>query len=296
MASAAQDADWNRNLQLMKFGADRADTAWQQGFTQQQYADSLEQQAFENQQAKDKQLAGYGQAMLNAGLTWRAAFAGIGAFCGLLLLCSAPALLRSAGTLQPVRAAEKSAAPLHVTSIMLLLGLCTLFNQCHQTLVNTWGTVYAQRSLAVSDSLAALAPSVLWAGIMLARFTASRVANARNTVHLILWGSVIGGAALSAAALLNLPVPAYLGLFAAGVFGGAVIPLAIARLCALYPAVSGRVTSIIFLTLVSPSLILPSLTGRMADAVGFRWVMVLSGVFLLISAVFAGLTRKSTKA
>ena len=59
---------------------------------------------------------------------------------------------------------------------------------------------------------------------------------------------------------------------------------------------SGRVTSIIFLTLVSPSLILPSLTGSMADAVGFRWVMVLSGVFLLISAVFAGLTRDSGKA
>ena len=236
------------------------------------------------------------QAMLNAGLTWRAAFAGIGAFCGLLLLCSAPTLLRSAKTLQPVRTGDKSAAPLYVTSIMILLGLCTLFNQCHQTLVNTWGTVYAQRSLAVSDSLAALAPSVLWAGIIVARFTASRVANAKNTVRLILWGSVIGGAALTAAALLNLPVPAYLGLFAAGVFGGAVIPLSIARLCALYPAVSGRVTSIIFLTLVSPSLILPSLTGSMADAVGFRWVMVLSGVFLLISAVFAGLTRDSGKA
>ena len=225
------------------------------------------------------------QAALDAGCSWRIAFAGVGAFCCLLLAVSAPALLHAAKQTTAVKAAESG--PFRVTPILLFLGLITLFNQSHQIIVNTWGTLYAQRALGLSGTPAVLTVPIFWAGIILARLIASRIARPDNTQQLILWGSFGGGAALVLAAVLSTPAAAYVGLFLAGLLGGAVIPLAISRLCALYPSASGRVTSAIFLTLVTASLAVPALSGSLADAAGFLWTMVVSGVFLLVSAVIA---------
>ena len=224
------------------------------------------------------------QFLLNAGISWRAAFAGIGALCCALLLVCSPVLLRTAHSESARQAEHREVAPFRLTAVMVLLGFAAFFNQAHQIIVNTWGTVYAQRALGVSDGIAGLAATVLWFGIILSRLLASRLAGPKNTVTLIFWGSIGGGAALALGALSNQPAAAYIGLFLAGLLAGAVIPLCIARLCMLYPAVSGRVTSLVFLMLVTSALVFPSVSGRLADTAGFRWVMVLSGAFLLISA------------
>ncbi|MGN1073393.1 MAG: MFS transporter [Eubacteriales bacterium] len=239
-------------------------------------------------------------ALLSAGLGWRTAFACIGAFCGVLLAAFSPALLRcmrgsaaaartSRGT--PREAAQEAAQDaIPVTggkAAVALLCAVTFFYQGHQIIVNNWGALYAERALGLSAGAASFATAALWAGIILSRFLCARFARPAWTMRIIFWGNLAGGVLLTAAAPTGNAFLVYAALVCAGLGGGAVIPLAVAKLCAMFPKNSGRVSSLVFLTLVVSPMLFPPLSGRLADVCGFSWAMGLSGLCLLAAAVFS---------
>lgn len=231
------------------------------------------------------------QLLLDAGLSWRAAFAGIGALCGVMLIAFAPILLRfMRGSSKTAGAAVKAASERQRRGgLLAVAALCmvTFFYQGHQIIVNTWGPLYAERALGLSGNLASLSTAALWAGIILSRFLCANYVREAWTMRIIFWGNLAGGVALTAAVPTGNAFFVYAGLIIAGIGAGAVIPLAIAKLCTLFPANSGRVSSLVFITLVASPMIFPTFSGRLADMYGFEWTMALSGICLLISAVFS---------
>ncbi len=241
-------------------------------------------------------------ALLSAGLGWRTAFACIGAFCGVLLAAFSPALLRcmresaaaartsSESAHDAAQKAAESTAAAQVSggkAAVALLCAVTFFYQGHQIIVNNWGALYAERALGLSAGAASFATAALWAGIILSRFLCAKFARPEWTMRIIFWGNLAGGVLLTAAVPTGNAFLVYAALVCAGLGGGAVIPLAVAKLCAMFPKNSGRVSSLVFLTLVVSPMLFPPLSGRLADVLGFPWAMGLSGLCLLAAAVFS---------
>lgn len=231
--------------------------------------------------------------LLNMGTRWATAYAVLGLLClaifayFLLQLRREPASPNS----RPGSADASPQLPLRSRRMWLLCSIMVLYVG-HQSGLVTWLPLYMETHVGAAPYESSLALSLLWVGIIIGRFSCSRITRWIPPGIIIPWGGLVGGCSLLAALAVGRVDALMAGVFTAGLFTGAVIPLLVNIACRWFPNNTGTVSSMIFLSGTLAMMTLPWLLGFAAETWGFGAAMPFTGATLLVVFVLGLLIQR----
>ncbi|MCL2112012.1 MAG: MFS transporter [Clostridiales bacterium] len=151
---------------------------------------------------------------------------------------------------------------------MWTLGLCTTLYVGFAIAMATWIPSYFME-MGMGSFFAASVVSFLWAGIIAGRFVYSVLSLRFSMKKLIFVSSLVGGAVIIAASVVNTVEFLAVAYAIAGFFTGAVVPLCIAIANKEFPGASGRISSIIIIFVALGIMTVPGIIGLIAENVSF---------------------------
>ena len=169
-----------------------------------------------------------------------------------------------------------------------ILGLCTMLYIGFAISVAMWIPSYFMEKGA-NSFLAASIVSLLWVGIIAGRFTYSALSLRFSLRKLIFVSNLIGGVIIICATMVNTIESLAIGYVASGFFSGAVVPLSVAIASKIFPAASGRISSIIILFVSFGMIVIPGMIGIIAENTSFYsaiLVLNLCPVLIAVSSFF----------
>ncbi len=231
--------------------------------------------------------------LLSRGTHWATAYAVLGVLCLGILVFFVTNLRREPSGLSSRPGAEDAAShvPLRSHRMWLLCAVMILYVG-HQSGLVTWLPMYLETHVGAAPYESSLALSLLWVGIILGRFSCSRITQWIPSETIIPWGGLVGGFSMLAALAFGRAEAVMIGVFIAGLFTGAIIPLLVNIACLWFPKNTGTVSSMIFLSGTAAMMTLPWLLGFAAEHLGFGAAMPFTGVTLLVVFVLGLFIRK----
>lgn len=225
--------------------------------------------------------------LLGLGVRWQYVFAGLGLLCALITLMFWFIIRRQKTDIRPThsKAGDSAFAPFKAFTgdrRVWILCLVVFFYVGHQSCMNTWASLYFQKQFGSNDSVAGIALAAYWLGIVISRLLCSRFYTEHNAKPVLLWGSALGAFALGLGILINAPLPLLCALFCCGVLTGGTIPIVIDLTCGLHPALSGAITSLVYIFMTAGPFIFPVLMGSISDAFGMQAGISIAVISLLL--------------
>ncbi|TVR57842.1 MAG: MFS transporter [Spirochaetaceae bacterium] len=236
------------------------------------------------------------RAILAGDGEWQTAYGALAVVCaGVLAVFIAATASSDAARERPPAAAEigDTAADAHTrretpftllrSRSMVLVTVVMFLYTGHQVGLTVWLPTYMIDHMSVGADLAALAVTLLWAGIIVGRLTAAQLSRSIAPVRLISVGSAIGGVALAAGFVSGSPVVLLAAAFVAGATTGATIPLIVTIACGWVPHATGSASGLIFLVGSISHMVYPWAMGLIAETVSFPGAMSLGWLPLIVA-------------
>jgi len=175
---------------------------------------------------------------------------------------------------------------------MWILGLSCMLYVGFAIGIATWIPSYLGE-MGASSHFAAAAVSLLWVGIISGRFVYSALSLKYSIKSLILVSNLIGGSVIICASIINTVELYVIGYIVSGFFIGAVTPLSVAIANKIYPAMAGRISSMIILFVSFGMMTIPPVIGVIAENVNFHTaIFILNLCPILIAALSVSLKTK----
>jgi len=241
----------------------------------------------------------------SAGLTFLAAFFGLGAFgvpliLGLLLhLFSYTAIVASLGLIVVAaivfflfldfpeakfkeKFPVKKALQMLKEPTLILLAVILFLQSGMENVMGGWSASYLNEILSVESSRSVLLLSFFWLGMMVSRLLISKLLK-RVTVAFVLKASV-GVSLLGIISLLLSSSVAIstASLFVIGMGFGSCFPLVLGFIGGLYPGMSGTAFSIAFSIALLGGMSMPTVTGVFSDLFGIQNAFLIIPVSLIL--------------
>jgi fucose permease len=230
----------------------------------------------------------YARFLFSRGVEWQAVYSYLGVGCSLVavgLLFLSPRGVEHGPARSPGR--RSGTTPFRDGPFLYLACLVMVLYVAHQSTVVVWMPMYLERVLLVDPTLAGLALSFFWLGIILGRVTCSYLTLRFPAMTILFAGSLIGGIFLAAGLLLHAPILLIVFLGITGLATGATIPLLVTIACDRFPNHTGSVSAAIFLSSSVSIMLFPFLTGFLSERIGFdRAIHITWLVFPLIVALW----------
>jgi fucose permease len=241
----------------------------------------------------------------SAGLTFLAAFFGLGAFgvpliLGLLLhLFSYTAIVSSLGIIVVAaivffllldfpeakfkeKFPVKKALGMLKEPTLILLAVILFLQSGMENVMGGWSASYLNEMLSVESSRSVLLLSFFWLGMMVSRLLISKLLK-RVSVAFVLKASV-GVSLLGIVSLLlsSSVVLSTASLFVIGMGFGSCFPLVLGFIGGLYPGMSGTAFSIAFSIALLGGMSMPTMTGGFSDLFGIQNAFLIIPVSLIL--------------
>ncbi len=225
-----------------------------------------------------------GSYMLERGLSWRAPYLILGAFC--LVMGGAYWLFsrRDNGGDKAVAAAPAPFRSVVKPDVILLLFILILY--CgHQIGMNNWVPAYLKERFGTADMLSGFGLSMFWLGLIVCRVSCSFLTTRYSERRLLQVGMALGAGFLIVCVLVDSEGAAFVGSTAAGLFTGATIPMVLTLGYSWHPEARGTVTMLCFVAITVGGVIFPWLMGVVGEAWGLNRAMLLNGSLLAAAFV-----------
>lgn len=232
-----------------------------------------------------------GTAFLQAGLDWRSVYAMI----AIAQIVLSVALWLSARTVPAASLAPAARAPGQAGGAMpmrpvMLVALGMAFYTASQSTVVTWYATYVQNGLGLGASIGAWSLTSFWIGMVIGRTATMWISDRFEGKAVLLLYTGLGGIATLLTVLLHSPVPIYAAMVCSGLLTGGTWPQALAYVYRVAPHATGRATGLITVANGISAIILPSLTGWVAERVGlsgaiwsgFSYLVIAFACFMLV--------------
>ena len=164
---------------------------------------------------------------------------------------------------------------------MFFFGMC-------QSGVTIWCVKYCRDVFSGAGVFeCALSLSLYWLGALICRFAVGLVPRLKiaSSKGLIVWGGILGAAALLAGVLTGNYIGFLVGVFVMGILNGASLPRAIALMTGWYPDRSAFTAGISYIALYLAYAFIPLLMGVVASAFGMQIMMVIPVIGTLVSGL-----------
>jgi len=240
---------------------------------------------------------GFGALFLPLSLGTLLTHAGVdGLLYGTAILCAAAGcfalMLRYPAPKQPTKLPLAEMRRYARTPMVLTMAFLLFFESGNEFVLGGYFTTFLTRSLSVSVQSASYALAALWFSMMLARVVLSRLLLRFNGHAVIL---VCGLFAATGAALVGLSggvFPAVAGIVLAGLALAGVFPTTLGIAGSEFRDHSGTVFGILFTVSLMGGMLMPWVSGQLAQQWGVRWVFALAATNFLAVVVMNELTRR----
>lgn len=177
-----------------------------------------------------------------------------------------------------------------------LLGALLFFQSGIEITTGGWATTFFHEELAMDTGRAALALSLFWAGMTLARLVLGRVlkvADPARVLRSFIGVAIAGSVMMVVADSLWIALP---GIFLAGAGLSAGFPIALGYAGDLYPKLSGTAFSILFVIALTGGSTLPYVAGLLGSQFGLRASFWMTPGFLVVMLLILHVALKRIRA
>lgn len=212
---------------------------------------------------------------VNANVQITFMFMGLGLLCALILALYL--YIKKHTAISMTKAESKSidaVIKLVKNPEILIMSLMAFLYVGYSLGMSAWFPTYMLQEMRSSVLFAGFMVSIFWVGVIAGRITHSFLSLRFKKRSLLIFGNILGGAAIVTATLINTPIAYAFGLFISAFFISAVMPLIIAMAGELFPKQTGSASSVIILGGALGLMVVPWVIGFVAETINF-WVAVL---------------------
>ncbi len=238
------------------------------------------------------------RAIMGAGMSWWQVFRWTGLAYLVVVLAGSGWLKRYVRitaappetTPLPQLAPSHQRAPADAARLAVpVMGGLLFFYAIHQVGITSWVPYFLENARGAGPDTASMGLSVYWVGIIGGRFLSSRLVEPVGAHPLLLGGCLVSAVATLLAVLVPHPTAAQMPLLAAGVAGGATIPLGYSVAYQFDPSRTGSVTAVLAIIMLAGRFLGPWVVGLAADRIGMVAAMTITGWSLFFSGALAGI-------
>lgn len=234
-----------------------------------------------------------GSAFLGAGMDWRSVYAMIAGAQGLLsLLLIASVRLVPPVRLMPGRAGGAGPAGDMPMRPVLLIALGMAFYTSSQTTVVTWYPTFVQTYLGLDQTIGSWALTFFWTGAVLGRIATMWISDRFESRGVLVLYAGLGAVFTASTILFREPSLIYGTILMSGLTTGGIWPQALAYVYRVAPHATGRVTGMITLATGIGAILLPSLTGWVAETTTLSGALWSGFVYVAISCILFALAPR----
>ena len=213
--------------------------------------------------------------LLNADVSWKAVFAGMGILCALITFAFTVLMRGQKRAPRPAVRGQAGSANVPIKGLLAdrrvwIFCLVLFFYTGHQSCINTWISLYFQKQFGYNEGLSGLALAMYWLGIVVSRLFCSRFYSPKNAKRLLIAGGALGTFVLAGGILIDAPAVLLVALLLCGALTGGTIPVVIDLACGFHVVLSGAMTSLLYVCMNVSPFIFPLMMGSLSDACGMR--------------------------
>ena len=246
----------------------------------------------------------YVHFLLQRSVSWNRIFSLLGLIAiGLIILL--PILSRRQK--ESPHASEKPAKPADETLLKPLqllrsqpylwfICLMMFFYIGHHATLSVWIPLYMEDFLFMTPAVAGLGITSLWIGMTVGRFLGACLIDRLKPLQMLIYGSLLGAVFMVGGLVMQNGYVLLAALLLNGLATGGTIPLLITIACNRFPAYSGTVSSLTFLSGSFASVFFPWFSGLIAETISFFTAMMLTWLTLLVIAGLGMTLKKAVKA
>lgn len=170
--------------------------------------------------------------------------------------------------------------------VVLAMAFLLFFESGNEFVLGGYFTTFLTRDLGLNVKLSSYALAGYWASIMLARLALSRLLLKFEGHGVILASALLAAAGTALVCFSGGTAPALAGIVLTGLSLSGIYPTLLGIAGSEYREHSGTVFGILFTIALAGGMLMPWLSGQLAQTFGVRWVFALASVnFLAIAAL-----------
>lgn len=173
------------------------------------------------------------------------------------------------------------------TKKIILLIILTVLYCGHQYGISNWYRTYLINHLGSGESIASIALSLFWVGILISRIVCGVLSRKLKPDILIKAGSILAAVFLAIAVFSQHETVTIVCVLLCSLFNGAMNPLAMSSAYDTFPKATGRVSVLINMSIVLGAVFLPTVMGFASESLGIFGGMVINVGCLIVLAVLA---------
>jgi len=178
--------------------------------------------------------------------------------------------------------------------IVRALAILLFFQSGNEFVLGGYIASFLTRELDVSIGTASYWLAAYWASIMAARMVLSRLLLHVSAPSVVLGSALLSGVGVLIIGLADTPAVAAFGVVLTGLALGGIFPTVLGLAGARFPEHSGTVFGILFTIALSGGMLMPWISGHLAEAAGLQRVFALAAVnFAIIAAMSVAVRRRS---
>ncbi|MGI6209608.1 MAG: MFS transporter [Anaerolineae bacterium] len=216
--------------------------------------------------------------LLQAGQSWRVAFAAVAALAGVLLALAAISRMPEAPCRQAAASPTQPFSRLARSYLVVLSALALLFYVAGEHGMTSWSVLFMESRFGMDSLRAGAALSLFWGAVLVGRLLQGALLSRFSIPAAVVGSGVISGLAYFGFTAAPSAAVAYLAAAIAGLAAGGIYPNVIVYTNRRFPSQVGAVTGLLSMTAATGTFLFQPVVGRVAE------VLSLSAGFLIISA------------
>lgn len=160
------------------------------------------------------------------------------------------------------------------------------------SIINTWLVYHFQEGLGSTNTIAKLAATSFWIGVLLSRLVIAPIAVKYGSMRFIRGTTALTAVVVAVSLLAGNEYFLLIGILLTGITAGQINPFVIATACDLFPERSAAVTAFLFLMAYTSQIFFPWFSGLLGETYGSTVTMLFVPLsFALIAAVVTVVIR-----